>query len=84
MKSVGNDVSHSATRGCPFVERGDPRYRFLFGKEVSMLKKRKPQSNNGVTNKEDQDPGCDRFNRGMMERGDSKMMIGIQWPKLGV
>ena len=53
-----------------FVEKGDPRYRFLFGKEVLMSTKRKPQPNEGVTDTEDQDPGCDGFNIGMMATSD--------------
>ena len=54
----------------PFMERGDPRYHFLFGKEVLMSTKRKPQPNEGIVNTEDQDPGCDGFNIGTMVRGD--------------
>ena len=54
----------------PFTERGDPRYRFLFGKLVLMLKKRNPQPNERVADTRDHDPGCDKFNIGMVARGD--------------
>ena len=51
-----------------------------------MLKstKRKPQPNEGVTDTKDQDSGCDGFNIGMVARGDLKLMIRIQWPKVEV
>ena len=54
----------------PFVEMGDPRYRFLFGKEVLMLTKGKPQPNKRFTDAVDWDLRCDGFNIGMLARGD--------------
>ena len=50
-----------------FMEMGDPRYRFLFGKEALISTNRKPQPNEGVTDMEDR---CYRFNIGMMARGE--------------
>ena len=46
-------------KDAPFMERGDPRYRFLFGKKVLKSKKRKPQPNEGVVDTEVQDPRFD-------------------------
>ena len=54
----------------PIVVRGNPRYRFLFGKWELTLTKRKPEPTEVVTDSGDQDSGCDGFNIGMMLRDD--------------
>ena len=70
MKFVGNDAPTVPPKDVHFMHMGDPRYHFLFGKEVLISTKRKPQLNKWVTDTEDQDPGCDGFYIGMMARGD--------------
>ena len=77
MTYVDNDVSHSATWGCPLYGEGWSEAPLPFWNIGVEVDKKEASAEWGVADMNGQGPGCDGFNIGMVVVGDWKLMMGI-------